>query len=312
MFDSSSLSRILPCVVVLSIGCDKVVSLEDEHNYSYSGTIDIPAITTASGTDLDICWDQALEDIRCHDIDPGLDINSLALISFPGMAETDLEDKLARDALLQSEQDGVIGLDTEDTQSCAKLSEMDFFGTKVDDLLDTYVEGDVLFLLTLATGNTAGVGTRLMVRLDPDASSDVTEVNIEGGCDVVDFTADLSGLTKLPMGADGPFVVEWGALTKTGLNNTLELSNIDGLMLAFYEGTSPAELEPQFLDLELAADKLYTLDIAVGIGADLVEATDSSGAAFGGFSGDGTWLLALTCSTCANPAPLFMTVVEVQ
>mgnify|MGYP005741916403 CR=1 FL=1 len=31
---------------------------------------------------------------------------------------------------------------------------------------------------------------------------------------------------------------------------------------------------------------------------------------FTGFSGDGIWILALTCSTCANPAPLFLTVLE--
>ena len=29
-----------------------------------------------------------------------------------------------------------------------------------------------------------------------------------------------------------------------------------------------------------------------------------------GFTADGTWILGLTCSTCANPAPLFLTVLE--
>lgn len=289
---------------------EKVVSLTDDHNYTYAGTIDIPVMTTAAQTDLEICWPDVVEDIRCHEIDPGLDINQISLIRFPAMSELDLEDKLARDALLQSEQNGVVELLTEDDQYCANLSELTFFGTETD-IISEYRDEDELFLLTLASGTQAGQGTRLMVLLDPTESESNTSVNVEDGCGVVDFTADLSGLMSLTLPVDGG-VVEWSTLGRTGLGNDLVLGNVDGVMLAFYEGLTVADLEPQFLDLELIATSLYTVEIAAGSGADLATATTADGQTFGGFSGDGTWLLALTCSTCANPAPLFMTVVEAE
>ena len=292
-------------------GCgDKVVSLEDVHNFTYSGTIDIPVIATAAEADLDICWDAVTDDIRCHALDPGPDINQISLIRFPAMSELDLEDKLARDSLLQSEQNGIVELLPDDDQYCAKLSELTFFGTETD-IISEYRDSDELFLLTPASGTQAGQGTRLMILLTPDDEEENTTVNAADGCGVVDFSADLSALTSMSLPASGG-VVEWSGLTKTGLGNDMVLGNVDGVMLAFYEGQSAADLEPQFLDLELIATSLYTVEISAGSGADLATATNTDGQTFTGFAGDGTWLLALTCSTCANPAPLFMTVVEAQ
>ena len=43
--------------------------------------------------------------------------------------------------------------------------------------------------------------------------------------------------------------------------------------------------------------------------ADLALATGDDGD-FTGFTDGGTWVLALMCSSCSNPAPLFLTVVE--
>ena len=51
------------------------------------------------------------------------------------------------------------------------------------------------------------------------------------------------------------------------------------------------------------------MDLPGGTTASLGDATNG-GAAFDGFSGNGVWLLALRCTTCANPAPLFLTVLE--
>lgn len=313
MIDYTASMRFLALTGVLcAVGCgDKVTSLEDTHNYAYSGTIDIPTVTTASETDLSICWGEVAEDIRCHGLDPGPDINNLSLIRFPAMSEADLEDKLAQDSLLQSEQNGVVELQPADDQTCALLSDLTFFGTETD-IITEYRTGDELFLLTLATGTQAGQGTRLMLLLEPSTESTVADVEVEDGCGVVDFTADLAALQSLVLPADGPWIVEWSGVTRTGLGNEMVLGNVDGVMLAFYEGMSVSDLEPQFLDLELIASELYNVEISAGSGADLAEAVDDSGATFGGFAGNGTWLLALTCSTCANPAPLFMTVVEAE
>ena len=76
-------------------------------------------------------------------------------------------------------------------------------------------------------------------------------------------------------------------------------------MLGYYAGATVEDLQEQFLDLELIADQTWSIELTGTTGYDLAEIPD-----FTGFTTDGTWILALTCSTCANPAPLFLTVLE--
>ena len=64
-----------------------------------------------------------------------------------------------------------------------------------------------------------------------------------------------------------------------------------------------------FLELEELAAELYTMEHSGGLGSDLSELRDAQGRNFEGFSGEGTWLFSLRCETCANPAPLFLTVL---
>ncbi|MCP4810359.1 MAG: hypothetical protein GY884_33900 [Proteobacteria bacterium] len=104
----------------------------------------------------------------------------------------------------------------------------------------------------------------------------------------------------------GPWELDWSALTTTGQGYDFVYSDADGLMLGFYEGLTPADLEGQFLDLELVATELWNMEIDAGTSASL-----NGLEGFQGFTRtDGTWILALRCSTCPNPAPLFLTVLE--
>ena len=291
-------------------GCgEKVIELEDVNNFSYSGTIDLPMVTTASGQEIDICWPDLTEDIRCHGLDPATEINNVSLIRFPQFDETSLEERLADDNLQQADQAGYVELLTESGQTCAKLTDFSLFGSEVN-MLEEFVDGSGLYMMMMSTGTEVGKGARMLTLLEPSADSSVTAVDVGSGCGTLDFTADLSSLTPVSLSAEGPWIVTWTSLTQTGLGNAISLGNIDGLMVAFYEGKSPSDLASSFFDLELIATSLYTITLSAGSGADLSEAKDASGASFGGFSGNGTWLLALTCSSCANPAPLFLTVVE--
>ena len=81
-------------------------------------------------------------------------------------------------------------------------------------------------------------------------------------------------------------------------------------VLAFIK--TPAELATQFLDLEIIPTNLYSLSLTGGNSADLAAAVDADGNAFSGLSGDGTWLLALRCGRCYNPAPVFLSVLVAE
>ncbi|MDG1480058.1 MAG: hypothetical protein P8R54_10740 [Myxococcota bacterium] len=283
-------------------GCDKVIVLEDGNNYTYSGDVTIPAYLTAPATDVELCWDQVLNDIQCHELEPTEDINLVSLIRFPHLTEEDVEYKVSNDSLQQVDQDGYVELETMGG-TCANLSELSFFGTPID--VPNEYNADSTYLLTVSTGTTTGLGTRVMAFLTPTEGEEGTSVGLESGCGVLDFEGDIESLTSIPVKLDGPWVFDWSALTTNGLGNTLNLANVDGLLLGYYAGASTQDLQEQFLDLELIADKTWSTTLSGTTGFDLAELSD-----FTGFTADGTWILGLTCSTCANPAPLFLTVLE--
>jgi hypothetical protein len=289
-------------LAVTLTGCDKVVVLEDGNNYTYSGDVTIPAYFTAPAVDVELCWDQVLNDIQCHELEPTEDINLVSLIRFPHLTEEDVEFKVSNDSLQQVDQDGYVEVETLGG-TCTNLSELSFFGTPID--VPNEYTTDSAYLLTISTGTTTGLGTRVMAFLTPTEGEENTSVNLESGCGVLDFEADIDSLTSIPVKLDGPWVFDWSALTTNGLGNTLNLASVDGLLLGYYAGASTQDLQEQFLDLELIADNTWSTTLSGTTGYDLSELSD-----FTGFTADGTWILALTCSTCANPAPLFLTVLE--
>ncbi len=286
---------------VFLIGCGTdVLGMSDANNFSYTGDVTIPAFATAPGADLSICWDQVTEDIQCHGLDPTTDINMLAMNRFAHLSEPEVEAGLSDDSIQQSSLTGTVDFFPEG-QTCAMLSEFSFGGTAVDVLAE-YDIGST-YLLTAATGTQVARGTRVMVFLTPTEGEENTTVDLESGCGVLDFQGDIESLEAVSLPADGPGIVDRSGLTTTGLGNTLNISSIDGLMLGHYD-ESRAELQEQLLDLELISEEAYSTDISGTTGYDLATLPG-----FTGLTADGTWILALTCSSCANPAPLFLTVL---
>ncbi len=285
------------------------VVLSDTNNFTYSGDVHVPSIPTIPAEDLDICWDEVLLDIQCHDLDPVEDVDMVSLVRFLHLTEDEVAEKIGNDGLQQADMSGYV--EWENTgETCTELSALSFRGTVIDVPAEYTLDGGT-YLLTLATGGTLGSGTRMLSFLTPTAESDNTRVDVGDGCGVLDFDADLASLAPVKFPDEGPWEIDWSTLTRTGLGNTLLPSDIDGLSLAFYAGSTRSELQQSFLDLELIADELYGLPISGTLTADLTQATTEEGTtAFSGLTGDGTWLLALTCSRCANPAPLFLSAME--
>ncbi|MDP2315671.1 MAG: hypothetical protein Q8P41_22425 [Pseudomonadota bacterium] len=311
----------LAALLVLS-GCDaskddtaalgEPGKLADVNNYAFTGALDVPSIVTASATNVSVCWDEVLHDLQCHAMDPTVDIENVGLVRFPNYSQEEVEVALSTNDLQQSAISGYVeyqpGSVGDGPSTCANLEDFSFFGTGID-VTEEYTEAGGTYMLLLTQGTTPGVGARMITFLEPRAAETITEVSIGDGCGLLAVDADLEAATRVPIPAAGPFTVDWSELTIDGQGNPIAVEDIDGLMIAFYAGETPASLETQLLDLELVATDLYTMPLTGATTADLAGATGASGA-FTGFSGEGTWLLALRCSTCYNPAPIFLTVVE--
>jgi hypothetical protein len=283
------------------------VSFTDAHNYTYVGDLDAPAFPVAQLSDAVLSWSGLSKDLRCHDLDPVADIDNTALLIFPHLTEAEVEEGLSNDSLDQADLGAYLSYEPGDATS-ASLSQFTFFGTDADIELQ-FEEGSGTWLVLLTTGTQVAVGARMLAVLEPRADTTVTTADADDGCAVLDFSADLGSLDRLPVLAEGPWRLDWSALTRDGHGNPFVSTRVDGVMVARYD-ESPSELEDRFLDLELIAEETWSWPIESGTSADIeVLAGDTP---FPGFTGPGTWALALTCGTCPNPAPIFLTILDPQ
>jgi hypothetical protein len=163
-----------------------------------------------------------------------------------------------------------------------------------------------------SNGLQRGVGARVMMLLDPKRTSTNTKVDAPSGCGELTFTADMTSSEKVPVPTAGPWIVDWRGVTRDGQGNQVIYATLDKLMLGYFQGATVADIQAKFFDIEINATSLWDLDLSGGRTADLSQAIDrKTGAPFSGFNlGAGVWLLALTCSTCQNPAPVIPTILE--
>ncbi len=305
--------RFLPLLLVVGCdGCgngDDPTYLADANNFSYVGDVDARSNIVASGVNIEICYNLMLEDIQCHEVDPTTDVGIVTLARFNNMLEEEVEEGISNDTLPQSAVSGYLSVLVEPGETCVQLEDFTMQGTPVD-IANEFYEGGGTYLVLVGEGTEPGVGTLGMEFLAPVEGNETTSVYIDTGCGTLDFDANLSALTpiELPAQADS-WLVDWGDLGVTGLGNPLSLSDIDLLMVGHYADMSVADLEENFLDLEYIASDLWYLELPGGFNADLAEASGDSGS-FSGFEEGGSYVLALFSTYSANPAPLFLTVIE--
>ncbi|MCP4805496.1 MAG: hypothetical protein GY913_14105 [Proteobacteria bacterium] len=282
------------------------VLLADAHNYSFWGLLDGPSFQLEELTDPTIRWDELTEDLQCHELDGVDDIDVVGLMVFPLLDELTVEEGLSYDTLSQVDMTIFLSSEPGDDTSVS-LSDFSFDGTDVDTT--TYFEvGSGTWALVFSSGFTIGVGTRMLAFLEPVAAgeADSTEASVTDGCSALEYDADLTSLREVPVLPGGPWEVDWSAVTEASYGGEFEAVKVTEIMVGHYD-LEREEIADNFLDLELIATELYTMDHPAGVEADLADLTDADGDPFPGFTDDGTWVFALRCKTCSNPAPLFLT-----
>jgi hypothetical protein len=318
--------RFAPAAILVVAGCSQStdsgggrdagpsIVLGNNNNYRSTASLTLPTVETASGADLDICWSNIATDMQCHPVSPQTDIDNVAFLRLLHLSASEAQVKLVSGGITQSQIDGYVEFRTENRTTCTKLSEFSFLGTKVN-VLDEYKEStDETYLLLFTHGVERGVGARVMMFLRPLATSANTKVDATSGCDTLKFTADLTAPERVRFKAAGPWIADWHGVTVDGQGNEIIYSMLDRLLLGYYQGMTVADIQARFFDLELMATSLWDLELSSGYTADLSQAVDrKTGASFSGFAShttDGVWLLALTCSTCQNPAPVVLAVLD--
>jgi hypothetical protein len=319
-------SHAIHCVVLALVvgGCSSGASsgggtqanvfFTNANNYSSTSSLTLPTIMTPSGTDFTICWDQIMKDLQCHSVTPLTDIDSVTVLEISNPDAGAIESLLASGSL-DPEVHAPYQYLTKNTSTCAKLSQFSFAGSSINVSSDYLPDPSMQWMVLFATGTIAGNGSRTMAFLEPTASSTSTMIEAPDGCGILDFTANLTSLTQLPIPAKGPWVIDWGQVTKDSAGNEAVLPKLDSLLLGYYPGMQPSDLQTQFFNIQQLANPLYqmTFNGATTTSANLANAKDSNGNAFSGFTNtSGTWAVGLLCSSCQNPAPVALTILNPQ
>jgi hypothetical protein len=280
--------------------------VEDANNYTFEGEISFPDITVAPATDAQVDWSAIAKDIQCHDLDPA-SIKTVALLRFQNLDKAETTQKINNDTLRESDLSNYIDWSNTSGATELMLSDMQFFGNPVhpeDYMLPDYGT----FLLTLATGDQLGTGIRAVSFITPTEGESNTYIPVPDPCGLLTYTTDLEGLSPTVAPAEGPYLMDWSALTVDARGKLFSDEAIDQIVVGHYQNLTAADLEAQFLDIELLADEIWRMPVANATRADLSLLEGES--PFTSFTSDGLWILGLQCTVCANPAPRFLTVVQ--
>ena len=155
-----------------------------------------------------------------------------------------------------------------------------------------------------------GSGIRMLQSFELDPSSSNTTVTMTNSSTTLTYSANLHSLhpTGVPAGKAN-LTLDWGQIQTNALGQPFEPTAIANAIVGHYTQT-PAELETKFLDLQTIATQLYKAEIPYGSVLDFTTLKDDAGNSFTGVDSNGTWLVALICTNCRNPAPYYLTVLE--
>lgn len=288
------------------------ILLDDANNYSMEAAIDIPSVAVKELSDIRIGWEAVSQDLQCHDVDPVADIDVLAAMAFPYLSQEEVELGLAQGTLEQVDLGGYVNASVGDATEWP-FADLFFLGVTDVDIEEQFAEGSATWMFIVTTGEMLGVGARTMMFLEPRADTEVLEADFASACGYLDIDPDLDALSPVPVAAAAAsWPVDWEALDQDGQGNDFSNGSVDQALLAWYPGYDNSAIETDFFDLEANATRMWTGALDGSAQTSLESLTDADGSPFAGFTeeGDGLWLFALRCTTCPNPAPPFLTVLQ--
>ncbi len=286
------------------------------HDYAFASTLTFPPVKVKPMTDLTFDWGGVTTDFLGHDLDPKKDLNTILVLMWK-LTLSDLQTKLNADSLQQRDLVTLpLQYTTDGNATSANLLAFTNSGnpdaTTILSFLDAtqYPPASYTYTLMAATGSTLGEGTKMIQSFQVDPNSTNTSVTMTTDSTQLTYTADLHSLTptEIPAGQAG-ITLDWSQMTKNALGNDFVLSNITRALVGQYTQT-PTELETQFLDLELIPTKLYEGDIVTGTTVNFSSLKTDNSEPFQGIDDTGTWLVALQCGGCRNPAPWYLTILK--
>ncbi len=293
------------------------VPLTEAMNYEFSSSLSFPPIAVAPDSDITFDWSALTRDLAGRELDANTEINTVNLMLWHLTLE-EFQQKLNDDTLAMADLELIVTLYNDAEETSGNLFSFTTAGMIIDpDMIlpfmnvDDYPPAEHTYTAIPATGEVLGAGIRTIQAFTLDPASTNTEVTISDDSTVLDFAVDLQTLESISVPlSQATIVLDWSGLTTNAMGETFTRTRITRLAVARYDRT-PTELEVDFPTLvngdgSVNADQLWEADVPSGSCLSLAEATNGSGDTFPGIDGDGTWMVALFCGGCSNPAPWFL------
>jgi hypothetical protein len=299
------------------------VVFEDVNNYTSVTNLTIPKVTTASGVDLMVCWNQLENDLLCHPITEPAPVGTNGIDNVGFAQIRNIPQGEVADQLEVGQFDDNLATVYGDFYTaqapgatCAMLSQFKLgeFVVPANDYVQPSGTQIITYMLVFTTGTTPAVGAKSMLFLEPSTTSDVTTVNAIDACamNALSFQATLGQDMPISATDSSKWHVDWSQLTKDSFGYDVRFTKIDKVLIGFYQGKTKADLQANFKDIEISATTLYEVTVPPGArDVKLGDAKVRGGTTpFPGFAQtDGVWAIAVTCSKCQVPAPVLMTIL---
>jgi hypothetical protein len=292
-----------------------MITADPVNNYSFSSTLTFPPISVQPDTELTFGWAGVTTDFLGHPLDPMAGVDTVNLMLW-NLTQSDLETKLIADELLMRDLGVIATLYTENMLTEGALFDFTSVGMPITpDMILPYVNAENYppdlntYTVMIASGDVLGEGTRMIQGFKLDPASTNTHVEITDTSTHLEYTVNLQNHTRtnVPMGT-GAVTIDWGDMTVNALGYEFIPTEITEALVAYY--TEPVtDLEAQFLDLDLIAEGMWRGEIVSGTTVTLSNLTNESGQPFAGIDGNGTWIVALVCGSCRNPAPWYLSIL---
>lgn len=296
--------------------CTDSVVARAANNYSLSTRLAFSPIGVQPNQELHFRWNGVTKDLLGHSLDPASSIDAVHVAMW-NLTPEELAAKLEKDDLRADDLSFILTVFTEKKLTEAGLFEFTSAGTPLDPETilpffdaEAYPPSEQTYTLMIASSETLGRGTRMIQAFRLNPASTNTLVEMTDASTRVEYSVDLRSheRTLIPLGT-GDISIDWEDMTTTARGETFVPTAITRVVVARYD-ESVAELEERFLDLELISEDMWQADVSSGTTLAFSSLRNDAGQPFAGIDGTGTWLVALVCGECLNPAPWYLSVLS--
>ena len=279
---------------LMSIGCKQSsfeIILEDQHNYSFDSSFIVESTPILEGQDASVSWGNLSVDILGNDLDSS-EINQLSIIRFSQLSQESVLLGIEHDTLKQSDLSGAVEFEVTG-RTDAMLSDFVIQGTPLNPEEEVFEELGTY--LIFANREERVVSLHFF---EPKAEEENQDIILTDESTTIEYTVSFGEEFETQEAKE--LYLDWSNLTQTGTGNPIAIDRIDRLVLAGFR-QDLSELEADFLRSRSLAEVIIETNVA---GIQAIPFSRIEG--FEEFDPELTWLIALECSLCLNPAPFFV------